>query len=156
MIDVASEEDILRIKNLQAKFDRIEDKNKCLRVQFLDWLSDKFAEYSIKIKNVSDSIDAPCFIKFDKPTEHLSVFKEMEQAAYFYDPSLSSYIDIKGLKAGKSLEDCTYTMMQDGSLKSQAQSKKEWDEIANERAKLMEEEISKLKKEFEELLKKEI
>jgi hypothetical protein len=152
MLDYASEEDILRIKNLQAKFNRIEDKNKCLRVQFLDWLSDKLADYSIKIKNVSDSIDAPCFIKFDKPAEHLSVFEEIEQAAYFYDPSMHTYTDIKGLKAGKSLEECTYVMYKDGSLKSQAQSKKEWDERANERAKVMDEEISKLKKAFEELL----
>lgn len=114
-------EDALAINELQYKFDRIENKNKCLRVQFLDWLSNKMLVWSKKIKETSDRIDTPCVIRVDKPVEHVSVFEEFKKADYFYDPSTWRYTDIKGLKAGKSLEECSFLMLADGSLKSCAE-----------------------------------
>jgi hypothetical protein len=45
------------------KLHKIEEKNKCLRVKFLDWLSDKLLFWSKKVKDLSDSIDSPCIIK---------------------------------------------------------------------------------------------
>ena len=122
-------EDVLRIHTLQDKFNQIEDKNKCLRVQFLDWLSNKMLDWSKQIKQVSDRIDAPCVIRFDKPEKHKSVYEEIDQADYIAT-GLSQYTDVKGLRAGKSLDECTYVMLQDGSLKSRAQSRAEMsDEI---------------------------
>lgn len=121
------------IHELQCKFDRIEDKNKCLRVRILDQLSDKLLVWSKNIKEISTRIDAPCAISFNnKPTEHISIFKEFEQADYYYDASMSTYTDIKGLKAGKSLDDCTFAMRIDGSLISRTQRKIDMDKIAKE------------------------
>ena len=114
-------EDALAINELQYKFDRIENKNKCLRVRFLDWLSNKMLVWGKKIKETSDRIDTPCVIRVDKPVEHVSVFEEFKKADYFYDPSTWRYTDIKGLKAGKSLEECSFLMLADGSLKSCAE-----------------------------------
>ena len=47
------------------KFEEIEEKNKCLRVQFLDWLSDKFLDWSNKCHVMSVKIDSPCVIKVE-------------------------------------------------------------------------------------------
>ena len=150
---IGIKEDVLGIHDLQCKFDRIEDKNKCLRVQFLDWLSNKMLVWSKQLKEVSDRIDAPCVIRFDKPVEHVSFFKELEQADYFFDPSMSTYTDIKGLKAGKSLEDCTFVMCTDGSLKSRAQSHAEMIENMKAASNSFDAKLNKLKKEFEHVIK---
>ena len=114
-------EDALAINELQYKFDRIENKNKCLRVRFLDWLSNKMLVWGKKIKETSDRIDTPCVIRVDKPVEHVSFFEEFKKADYFYDPSTWTYTDIKGLKAGKSLDECTFIMNADGRLTSRAE-----------------------------------
>lgn len=47
------------------KFEEIEEKSKCLRVQFLDWLSDKLLDWSNKLHVWSVNIDSPCVIKVE-------------------------------------------------------------------------------------------
>jgi hypothetical protein len=47
------------------KFKRIEEKNRCLRVQFLDWLSVKMHAWADGVKAMSDRIDSPCIIKVE-------------------------------------------------------------------------------------------
>ena len=47
------------------KFEEIEEKSKCLRVQFLDWLSDKLLSWSNKLHVWSVKIDSPCVIKVE-------------------------------------------------------------------------------------------
>lgn len=51
------------ISDIMAKFGRIEEKNRCARVRFLDWFSAKLADWSVRVKKVSDGIDSPCVIK---------------------------------------------------------------------------------------------
>lgn len=51
------------VKNVMAKFDQIEQKQRCLRVRFLDWLSDKLLAWSKKAHEMSVKIDSPCVIK---------------------------------------------------------------------------------------------
>jgi hypothetical protein len=53
------------MKALRAKLDKIEEKNKCLRVQFLDWLSDKLLDWSNSAHEMSVRIDSPCIIKVE-------------------------------------------------------------------------------------------
>jgi hypothetical protein len=65
---VRKTEDFKNILGLMDKFDKIEEKNRCLRVRFLDWLSAKLSNWSVRVKKVSDNIDSPCVIKVgDKP-----------------------------------------------------------------------------------------
>lgn len=139
-----NKEDVLGIHELQYKFDRIENKNKCLRVQFLDWLSNKMLVWSKKIKETSDRIDTPCVIRVDKPVEHVSFFDEFKKADYFYDAGSWTYTDIKGLKAGKSLDECTFIMNADGILKSRAELSKQFKDVC----KSFDEDLDKLKQEF--------
>jgi hypothetical protein len=56
-------EDFKVIKNVMKEFERIEEKNRCLRVHFLDWLSYQLADWSVRVKKVSNGIDSPCVIK---------------------------------------------------------------------------------------------
>lgn len=42
---------------------RIEEKNRCARVRFLDALSVKLHTWGDKVKGMSDRIDSPCVIK---------------------------------------------------------------------------------------------
>jgi len=51
------------VKNVMAKFDQIEQKQRCLRVRFLDWLSDKLLSWSKRVHEMSVKIDSPCVIK---------------------------------------------------------------------------------------------
>lgn len=51
------------IKNVYSKFEKIEQKEKCLRVKFLDWLSAKLSDYSERLHKMSVNIDTPCVIK---------------------------------------------------------------------------------------------
>lgn len=53
-------DEVLKVLN---RFREIEEKNRCLRVQFLDWLSAKLAVWSTKVKKMSDDIHSPCKIK---------------------------------------------------------------------------------------------
>ena len=61
--NVTESDDFKVIKNVMKEFERIEEKNRCLRVRFLDWLSYQMADWSVRVKKVSDGIDSPCLIK---------------------------------------------------------------------------------------------
>ncbi len=50
-------------KNVYEKFKQIEQKERCIRVKFLDWLSAKLLDWSKKVHDVSMRIDSPCIIK---------------------------------------------------------------------------------------------
>ena len=52
-------------KNLWTKLNQIEAKNKCVRVQFLDWLSDKLLSWSNIVHEAASRIDSPCIIKVE-------------------------------------------------------------------------------------------
>ncbi len=58
-------EDGTKIKEVLTKLNQIEEKNKCLRVQFLDWLSDKLVAWSKKCNLWANNIDSPCVIKVE-------------------------------------------------------------------------------------------
>ena len=51
------------MKALRAKLDKIEAKEKCLRVQFLDWLSDKLLDWSNRVHIMAVKIESPCIIE---------------------------------------------------------------------------------------------
>jgi len=61
----APDEVALEMQGWLTKFHEIEEKNKCLRVQFLDWLSDKFLDWSNALHEKSVRIDSPCVIKVE-------------------------------------------------------------------------------------------
>lgn len=50
-------------KSVMAKFEQLELKERCLRVKFLDWLSDTLLKWSEKVHQMSVKIDSPCVIK---------------------------------------------------------------------------------------------
>jgi hypothetical protein len=62
---IRDSEDFQNIRNVIQKFERIEEKNRCLRVQFLDWLSVKMHAWADGVKAMSDRIDSPCIIKVE-------------------------------------------------------------------------------------------
>jgi hypothetical protein len=62
---IRDSEDFQNIRNVMQKFERIEEKNRCLRVQFLDWLSVKMHAWADSVKAMSDRIDSPCIIKVE-------------------------------------------------------------------------------------------
>ena len=64
------------------KFEKIEEKSKCLRVQFLDWLSDKLLNWSNRIHVMSVRIDSPCVIKVEprKKTDSKNAIENKEIA----------------------------------------------------------------------------
>ena len=62
---IRESEDFRNIRNVMSKFERIEEKNRCLRVQFLDWLSMKMHSWADGVKAMSDLIDSPCIIKVE-------------------------------------------------------------------------------------------
>jgi hypothetical protein len=45
------------------KLSKIEKKERCLRVKFLDWLSDKLLDWSNRIHVMAGRIDSPCLIQ---------------------------------------------------------------------------------------------
>ena len=64
------------------KFEEIEEKSKCLRVQFLDWLSDKLLDWSNKLHVWSVNIDSPCVIKVEpRKKEESKDAKERKEIA---------------------------------------------------------------------------
>ena len=62
---IRKSEDFRNIRNVMQKFARIEEKNRCLRVQFLDWLAVKMHAWADGVKAMSDRIDSPCIIKIE-------------------------------------------------------------------------------------------
>lgn len=50
-------------KTVMEKFQKIELKERCLRVKFLDWLSAKLLQWSKSVHEMSVKIDSPCVIK---------------------------------------------------------------------------------------------
>jgi hypothetical protein len=62
---IRESEDFRNIRTVMQKFERIEEKNRCLRVQFLDWLSAKMHVWADGVKAMSDRIDSPCIIKIE-------------------------------------------------------------------------------------------
>jgi ribosomal protein L4 len=57
-------------KDVYEKFKQIELKERCLRVKFLDWLSDKLLSWGKSVHQMSVRIDSPCAIKLpEKKTE---------------------------------------------------------------------------------------
>ena len=49
--------------DLRAKLNQIEAKEKCLRVQMLDWFSDKLLNWSNRVHVMACKIDSPCIIE---------------------------------------------------------------------------------------------
>ncbi len=70
-------------KSMLVKFNEIEEKNKCLRVQFLDWLSDKLLNWSNRCHEMSVRIDSPCVIKVEprkkEDSQHAKENREIER-----------------------------------------------------------------------------
>ena len=62
---IRESEDFYNIRNVMHKFEKIQEKNRCLRVQFLDWLSVKMHAWADGVKAMSDRIDSPCIIKVE-------------------------------------------------------------------------------------------
>jgi hypothetical protein len=63
-------------KNVYEKFKQIEQKERCLRVKFLDWLSAKLLSWSKSVHQMSVNIDSPCAIKLpEKKTEKSPYWK---------------------------------------------------------------------------------
>lgn len=64
------------------QFNKIEEKSKCLRVQFLDWLSDKLLDWSNRVHEISFRIDSPCVIKVEpRSKEESKSAKESKEIA---------------------------------------------------------------------------
>ena len=77
-IDAGKEE----LKNIWAKLQKIEAKEKCLRVQFLDWLSDKLLSWSNRVHVMSCNIDSPCLIEVaPRKKEESKLAKESKELA---------------------------------------------------------------------------
>ena len=56
-------------KNVYEKFKQIEQKERCLRVKFLDWLSTKLLSWSKSVHEMSVRIDNPCVIRLPEKKE---------------------------------------------------------------------------------------
>lgn len=60
--------------SVMAELRRIEEKERCIRVKMLDWLSDKIAHYGLtwskKLKTMADNIHSPCAIKLPEKPEN--------------------------------------------------------------------------------------
>lgn len=73
----------LEMQGVLSKLEKIEAKEKCLRVQFLDWLSDKLLDWSNRVHVMSSKIDSPCLIEVTprKKTDsnHFKESKEIER-----------------------------------------------------------------------------
>lgn len=68
--------------NVLQRFQKIEEKSKCLRVQFLDWLSDKLLDWSNKVHTVAANINSPCIIKVEpRNKEESKSAKESKEIA---------------------------------------------------------------------------
>ena len=56
-------------KNVMAKFQLIEQKERCIRVKMLDWLSAKLLAWSQSVHQMSVRIDSPCVIRLPEKKE---------------------------------------------------------------------------------------
>ena len=77
----ASSEIAKEMYSYNEKLREIEEKSKCLRVQFLDWLSDKLLNWSNRCHEMSVRIDSPCVIKVEprkrEESQHAKESKEI-------------------------------------------------------------------------------
>lgn len=65
------------IKKSLSKLENIQAKEKCLRVRFLDWLSDKLLDWSNRTHVMASRINSPCLIEISPRTrENSKHFKE--------------------------------------------------------------------------------
>lgn len=68
-------------KDLLSKLEKIESKEKCLRVKFLDWLSNKLLDWSNRTHVMSSNINSPCLIEVPlrtkKDSDHFKQSKEI-------------------------------------------------------------------------------
>ena len=71
-------------KNVMNKFTEIEEKNRCFRVRFLDWLSDKLLDYSRRAHELSTRISKPCAIKLPENKNSTSNAKIAPLHAIFF------------------------------------------------------------------------
>ena len=62
---IRESEDFQNIRNVMQQFEKIQEKKRCLRVKFLDWLSLKMHSWADGVKAMSDRIDSPCIIKVE-------------------------------------------------------------------------------------------
>lgn len=70
------------MKTLWDKLNKIEAKEKCLRVQFLDWFSDKLLNWSNRVHVMSSKINSPCLIEVTpRKKEDSKHFKESKEIA---------------------------------------------------------------------------
>lgn len=60
-------------KNILANLEKIELKQRCIRVRLLDWLSDKLLSWSKSVHQMSVKIDSPCVIKLPEPERKLTL-----------------------------------------------------------------------------------
>jgi len=51
------------VRNIAQKLGSIEEKNNCMKVRFLDWLSSKLKAWAEKLDDYSYSITTPCAVK---------------------------------------------------------------------------------------------
>lgn len=60
---------ITTAKDVLARLNQLEDKQRCLRVRILDWLSDNCHALGNKFHEMSVKIDSPCAIKLPKTVD---------------------------------------------------------------------------------------
>ena len=60
-------------KNVLANLEKIELKQRCIRVRFLDWLSAKLLAWSKKAHEMAVRIDSPCVIRLPEKKETGSI-----------------------------------------------------------------------------------
>jgi hypothetical protein len=98
VIDQGREE----LKALWTKLSKIEAKEKCLRVQFLDWLSDKLLDYSNIVHIWASKIDSPCIIEVAPRTkEESNHAKETKEINRLLDSLKRSEAENRELRAIK-------------------------------------------------------
>ena len=61
-------------KNVLTSLEKIELKQRCLRVRLLDWLSDKLLAWSEKTHEMAVKIDSPCVIKLPESKKPATKF----------------------------------------------------------------------------------
>ena len=92
------------MKTMLTKLNEIEEKSKCLRVQFLDWFSDKLLNWSNRCHEMSVRIDSPCVIKVTprkrEDSQHAKESKEIARLKELLEKLIESsnfYIYLRGL-----------------------------------------------------------
>jgi len=62
-----------QIYSVISNLNKIEEKNRCIRVRMFDWLSDLFSHWSEVCHEKSVKIDSPCAIKLPRKEEKLTL-----------------------------------------------------------------------------------